>query len=66
MRTSTATTMTLHVVAGPSASDRAAYVYVGNGKFEPCNAAAWREVDAWNQYAVRITARSAANRRSVQ
>jgi len=48
------------------AAERAAYIYVGNGKFEPCNAAAWREIAAWNQYADRITARSAANRRSVQ
>jgi len=46
-------------------AERAAYVYAGNGKFEPCNAAAWREVAAWNQYADRITARSAVNRRSV-
>jgi len=44
------------------AAERAAYVYVGNGKFEPANAAAWREVNAWNEYADRITVRSTAAR----
>jgi len=44
------------------AAERAAYVYVGNGAFRPANDAAWREVDAWNEYADRITARSTAAR----
>ncbi len=49
--------------SGPvPAAERAAYVYVGSGKFQPGNAAAWREVNAWNEYADRITARSTANR----
>jgi len=43
-------------------AERAAYVYVGNGTFRPANDAAWREVDAWNEYADRITARSTAAR----
>jgi len=42
-------------------AERAAYVYVGNGKFEPANAAA-AECAAWNEYADRITARSTAAR----
>jgi len=44
------------------AAERAAYVYVGNGKFEPANAAAVAECAAWNEYADRITARSTAAR----
>ena len=44
------------------AAERATYAYAGNGKFMPANAAAWREVDAWNEYATMITARSAARR----
>lgn len=44
------------------AAERAAYIYVGNGTFRPANDAAWREVDAWNEYADRITARSTAAR----
>ncbi len=43
-------------------AERAAYIYVGNGTFRPANDAAWREVDAWNEYADRITARSTAAR----
>jgi len=43
-------------------AERAAYVYVGNGKFEPANAAAAAECAAWNEYADRITARSTAAR----
>jgi hypothetical protein len=49
--------------SGPApVAERAAYVYVGNGTFRPANDAAWREVDAWNEYADRITARSTAAR----
>ncbi len=44
------------------AAERAEYIYVGNGMFRPANDAAWREVDAWNEYADRITARSTAAR----
>ncbi len=66
MRTATATTTRplgeISPSGTPPAADRAEYVYVGTGKFEPCNAAAWREVDAWNEYADMITARSAARR----
>jgi len=43
-------------------AERAAYVYVGNGTFRPANDAAWREVDAWNEYADRNTSRSTAAR----
>lgn len=60
------TTATTHaasvVLAAPLADDHPAYRYVGNGMFEPANAAAWREVTAWNEYATMITARSAASR----
>jgi len=49
--------------SGPvPAADRAAYAYIGNGKFEPANATALAECAAWNEYADRITARSAASR----
>ncbi len=41
------------------ATDCAEYVYIGNGKFEPCNAAAWREIAAWNAYADMWNARTA-------
>ncbi len=44
------------------AAERAAYAYVGKGKFEPANAAAVKECDDWNRYAAMITARSAARR----
>ncbi len=44
------------------AAERATYAYVGNGRFMPANAAAWREVDAWNEYATMMTDRSAAAR----
>ncbi len=43
-------------------ADQPCYAYVGDGKFEPANAAAWHEVDAWNAYATLMTARSAARR----
>jgi len=33
------------------AAERAAYIYVGNGKFEPANAAAHEECRRWNAYA---------------
>jgi len=49
-------------LAAPVDDDRPAYRYVGSGTFEPANAAAWREVTAWNEYATMITARSAASR----
>jgi len=43
-------------------TDQPCYAYVGDGKFEPANAAAWREVNAWNAYATMMTDRSAAAR----
>jgi len=43
-------------------AERAAYIYVGNGKFLPANAAAHEECDDWNRYAAMITSRSAARR----
>ncbi len=48
--------------AATLAEDRPAYRYAGAGRFQPANAAAWREVDAWNEYATLITARSAVRR----
>jgi len=55
MRTLTAvTTESFEEISsnGPvPAVERAAYVYVGKGKFEPANDAAWREVERWNAYA---------------
>lgn len=50
------------VPSAPLVVDRPHYVHVGNGKFEPANAAAWLEVERWNAYATLITARSAAIR----
>ncbi len=51
------------VTSGPApVAERAAYIYVGNGKFAPANAAALAECAAWNEYADRITARSTAAR----
>jgi len=44
------------------AAERAAYAYVGDGKFEPANAAAHDECARWNEYATMMTARSAAAR----
>ncbi len=43
-------------------AERAAYVYVGNGKFMPANAAARAECAAWNDFADKIMAGSAASR----
>jgi len=54
-RTAT-TTRPLDAIASRGAvpaAERAAYVYVGNGKFEPANAAALAECAAWNAYADR-------------
>ncbi len=66
MRTTTATTTQplaeISASGTPPAVDRAAYVYMGNGKFEPANAVAAAECAAWNEYADRITARSTAAR----
>jgi len=44
------------------AAERAAYIYVGAGKFEPANAAALAECAGWNEYATMMTDRSAAAR----
>ena len=44
------------------AAERAAYVYVGNGKFEPANAAAHEECRRWNAYADAWNARTASRR----
>ena len=41
------------------AAERAAYVYVGNGKFEPANDAAREECRRWNAYADIWNARTA-------
>ncbi len=41
------------------AAERAAYVYVGNGKFEPANDAAREECRRWNAYADAWNARTA-------
>ncbi len=46
------------------AAERAAYVYVGAGKFEPANDAAHEECRLWNDYADAINARTA--RRSLR
>ncbi len=66
MTISTATTTRPSVnmfTDGPvPATDQPCYAYVGNGKFEPSNAAALAECAAWNEYADRIMARSAASR----
>jgi len=64
MNTSTATTSPAAgtMPAAPLAEDRPAYRYEGDGRFQPANEAAWREVDAWNEYATMITARSAVRR----
>ncbi len=40
-------------------AERAAYVYVGNGKFEPANDAAREECRRWNAYADIWNARTA-------
>jgi len=45
--------------ATTTVAERAAYIYVGNGKFEPANDAAWREVERWNAYADAWNARTA-------
>ena len=68
MNTSTATTSTAAsaMLAVPLAEDRPAYHYAGDGRFLPANVAAWREVNAWNEHATLITARSAAARSAVQ
>jgi len=62
--TATTTRRLEHMCSSGTApvAERAAYVYVGNGKFEPANAAAAAECAAWNEYADRITARSTAAR----
>lgn len=63
MNTSTAApTAASAMLAAPLADEQPAYHYVGHGAFLPANAVAWREVDAWNEYADRITARSTAAR----
>jgi len=41
-------------------AERTAYVYVGNGKFEPANAAAHEECRRWNTYADAWNARTGA------
>ncbi len=64
MNTSTATTSTAAsaMLAAPLAEEQPAYRYAGQGAFLPANAAAWREVNAWNEYAAMINARTAATR----
>ncbi len=68
MRFTTATTTATalsHVEAGPAVllvEEQPAYRYMGDGRFEPANAAAHAECAAWNTYAAMITARSAASR----
>jgi len=52
----------LRVAPLAEAEERPAYRYSGEGRFLPANAAAWREVDAWNAYATMMTDRSAAAR----
>ncbi len=37
--------------------ERSEYRYVGGGKFEPANEAAWREVERWNAFADAWNAR---------
>lgn len=68
MNTSTATsTRPLgHMLTSGAAptTDQPQYRYVGDCRFVPANAAAWREVERWNEYAARVTARSAAARGS--
>ncbi len=64
MNTSTATTTIAAsaMLAAPFAEEQPAYRYAGDGKFEPANAAAWSEINAWNAYATMMTDRSAAAR----
>jgi len=66
MNTSTATTTAADITrsAAPYTSAEPLYQHVGDGRFRPVNTAAWREVNAWNEYAAMITARSAAARES--
>jgi len=40
-------------------ADRPQYRHVGDGKFEPCNDAAWIECQRWNAYADAWNARTA-------
>ncbi len=46
--------------AAEIAAERPTYRYAGDGRFLPANAAAVEECAAWNEYAGRIMARSAA------
>ncbi len=68
MTTSTATTpmAASAMLAAPLTDEQPQYRYVGDRRFVPANAAAWREVNAWNEYAARVTAQSAAARSAVQ
>ncbi len=63
MTTTTATTSTaadITMSAAPCTSAEPQYTHVGGQRFVPANAAAWREVERWNEYAAMITAHSAA------
>jgi len=45
------------------AAESAAYVYVGNGKFEPANAAAHEECRRWNAWVEEVNARASRSAR---
>lgn len=67
MNTSTATTTAASVMlAVPLAEEQPAYRYAGEGRFLPANQSALDECAAWNTFADRWNARTAATRSAVQ
>jgi len=69
MTTTTATTSTatdITMSAAPYTSAEPQYQHVGGQRFVPANAAAWREVERFNEWADRVNARTAASRSAAQ